>query len=167
MEFLERLEPRPDDALIVAGDVCSSLELLTTVPLSSVGVSAVSVVTAGAEVYSYLYDGRSANATHAGALDQLNVSVPTGDSTATAIVSIGSQGYNAKAVYGESPSTLDCKLANGDCDELPCSGIDVFLNGTCSLTTESTCTARTQCADDQVAFNSPNATLSIGACSMR
>ena len=31
MEFLERLEPRPDDALIVAGDVCSSLELLTTV----------------------------------------------------------------------------------------------------------------------------------------
>ena len=142
----------------VASGAAFGLELLTTVPLSSVGVSAVSVVTSGAEVYSYLYDGRSANATRAGALDQLNVSVPTGDSTATAIVSIGSQGYNAKAVYGESPSTLDCKLANGDGDKLPCSGTDIFLDGTCSLTTDSTCTSRTECADDQVAFNSPNAT---------
>jgi len=150
----------PDDI----HNVSYQLDLLTTTAFEDVGISVVSAndVDDGTIGYVQLYAGTSAEHSDVQFESRLSVSVPSftdGGEDLVALSLPSDGGYNPKLTLS-SQNTTTCKIDLDLCDVLPCGDDDddQYLEGTCTLETNSVCLNRTVCTDDQYATNVPTAT---------
>lgn len=118
------------------------VSLITVGELTAAGVSVVVAVGGSDGLSAVLYPGPiSSNMPH----ETLDISIPVQRDGAVSVKSIGSSGYASKLSFGPNPGTVECKTLLDICDELPGCTNDSYLNGTCTLYTESSCIARTVC----------------------